>query len=76
MINTNIKKYGVEYTFQSKDVINQLHKKREEMYVRLAKMTDEEFSLYLNSISQNKAVQSQKKTQRSKGIEMMMINNK
>jgi hypothetical protein len=75
MVDTNIKKYGVKYTFQSKDVIDKIHEKRKEMYIKLAKMTDEEFSLYLKSISQHKAVQSQKKSQRIKGIEMVMNNN-
>ncbi len=72
-INTNIDKYGVKYTFQSKNVIDKIHEKRKEMYVKLAKMTEEEFSLYLKSISQHKAIQSQKKSQRLKGMEIMNI---
>ena len=73
LVNTNLKKYGVKYTWQCEDVINKIHQKRKEMYIRLAKMTDEEFSLYLKSISQHSAVQSQKKSQRLKGMEIMTV---
>jgi len=72
--STNFKRYGVEYVFQSKDVINKIHKKRKDMYIRLARMTSEEFSVYLLGISQCKAVQSQKKSQRLKGIEILANN--
>lgn len=73
LINTNLKKYGVKYTFQYKDVIDKIHQKRKEMYIHLAKMKNEEFSLYLKSISQHPSVQSQKKSQRLKGVEIMTI---
>lgn len=73
LINTNIKKYGVKYTFQIQSVIDKIHQKRKKMYIRLAKMTDEEFSLYLKSISQHPSVQSQKISQRSKGIEKLRL---
>jgi hypothetical protein len=72
--STNFKKYGVEYTFQSDGVIEKIHKKRKEMYLRFAKMTDDEFRLYLSTISQNPCIQSQKHSQRQKGINMLKMN--
>jgi len=60
--------------FQSKCVIDKIHQKRKDMYMRLAKMSSEEFDIYLKSISQHSAVQSQKITQRNKGI--FMLKNK
>jgi hypothetical protein len=71
LINTNLKKYGVKYTCQCKNVIDKIHQKRLEMYIKLAKMTNEEFLLYLKSISQHVCVQSQKKSQRLNGMEIM-----
>lgn len=67
---TNMIRYGVPHNFQSLDVINKIHEKRKDMYIRLSKMSDLEFSNYLSTISQNKSVQSQKKTQRKKGVEL------
>lgn len=71
VINTNLQRYGVKYTCQSKIVIDKIHQKRKDMYIRLAKMNDAEFLIYLRSISQHPAVQSQKIAQRNKGVEMM-----
>lgn len=72
-LNTNIIKYGVKHTFQSPDVINKIHQKRKEMYIKLAKMTNEEFDVYLSTISQVKSVQNQKKSQRLKGMDLLSI---
>jgi hypothetical protein len=72
--DTNLKKYGVEHTFQSKPVIEKIHKKRKEMYIRLSKMTDNEFLLYLSKISQCPSVQSQKKSQREIGNLLLKSN--
>jgi hypothetical protein len=72
-LKTNIKKYGVKYTFQSPNVIEKIHKKRKEMYIRLAKMSDNEFESYLKTISPIKSIQSQKKSQRQKGMDLLAI---
>lgn len=69
--NTNLMKYGTEYSFQSQLVIDKIHEKRREMYIRFAKMTDLEFTEYLSKISQHASVQSQKKVQRNKGVELL-----
>jgi len=69
--NTNFKKYGVEHVFQSQSVIDKIHIRRKEMYLRFAKMSDIEFDQYLLTISKHPSVQSQKKAQRNKGIELL-----
>lgn len=68
---TNLKHFGCEHGFQRSDVKEKIANKRKEMYITLAKMTELEFSSYLLSISQHKAVQSQKKSQRNIGIGML-----
>lgn len=68
---TNLERYGVEYTCQSVNVINKIHEKRKAMYLRFANMNDREFQQYLLTISQHPSVQSQKKSQRNKGVELL-----
>lgn len=68
---TNLNKYGVPYTFQSEKIIQKLHQHRKEMYIRLAKMTNDEFLKYLGTISSNLSVQNQKIAQRIKGMEIL-----
>ena len=43
--DTNIKKYGVPHGFQSSEIIQKIHVKRKEMYIRLAKMTEIEIGI-------------------------------
>ena len=71
-----IKNFGCEYNFQRPDVKNKINNKRIDMYIKLGKMSNVEFSDYLNSISQKKSVQNQKKTQREKGVKLLEeVNN-
>lgn len=67
----SIQNFGCEYSFQRKDVKKKIEHKRVEMYIKFGKMTDDEFSKYLGTISQKKSVQNQKKTQRVKGIKLL-----
>lgn len=71
MRQNSIKKFGCEHTFQRNDVKYKILKKREEMYIKLAKMTELEFLNYLKTISQEKSVQNQKITQRNKGTKIL-----
>ena len=68
---TNLKNSGCEYSFQRVDVIQKIHDKRKEMYLKLAKMNTVEFYIYLSTIAQHKSVQSQKKSQREIGIKLL-----
>lgn len=71
MKQNSIKNFGCEYSFQREDVKKKIKRRRTEMYIKFGKMTDEEFSKYLKTISQEKSVQNQKKTQRLKGIKIL-----
>lgn len=66
-----VRLHGCEFGFQREDVKNKIARKRKEMYVKLAKMTGDEFLKYLSSISQQKSVQNQKKAQRLIGIKIL-----
>ena len=70
---TCLKKYGVKYIFQISKVIDKIHEKRKNMYIRLAKMSDVEFCLYLKSICQLKCIQNQKISQRKKGMNLLNV---
>lgn len=66
-----LSEFGVEHTFQRADVIGKIHHARHEMYIKLAKMSDGEFSDYLAGISPKKCVQNQKRSQRKIGTEIL-----
>ena len=68
---TNLKNFGCEHGFQRAEVIQKIKNKRTDMYIKFAKMSEIEFNNYLTSISQNKSVQNQKKSQRLKGIKLL-----
>ena len=71
MRQNSIRNFGCEHSFQREDVKKKIKHKRTEMYIKFGKMTDEEFTKYLDTISQEKSVQNQKKTQRMKGIKLL-----
>lgn len=67
-------KFGVEFGFQRPDVKEKIAERRLEMYIRLAKMSSEDFDKYLSTISPQLSVQNQKKSQRTKGLKILKEN--
>jgi hypothetical protein len=69
-MDSNIKKYGMHY-FKTKEFLELNKIKRDDMYIKLAKMDIISFTQYLSTLSQHKSIQNQKKTQREIGVKLL-----